>query len=337
MALARFAVVAAAVTALVLITGSGRLGSATRDAPRPEPIAVTHPAAGLGAAVAGFGDVWVDDRARQRLLRVDTGSGHTKAAIPVDGRIALAASRRAIWALPSGGGYGAGLRGPLLRIDPRTDRVTARIPLGADSPSAPLGFGVQATAGGVWVWGPHEILRIDARGRRDAAPQAAGRIAVGYEHGELTGLAAGARTLVAGTADGRLLFFDPRSGRRTRTARVPFPKPSPRALSEGRLLFTASGTVGAVELATARVAWTRRLGFRAGATLGADGLVWVYSSAEHEHGDRVTALRLATGRVVTSLILPAFGSTGIAVGAGRVSIATAGGALLTLTRPAADV
>ena len=331
MALARPAVVVA-VIALVLSAGGGRLGSATRERPHSEPIAVSHPAAGLGAAVAGFGDVWVDDRARQRLLRIDDRSGRVRAAIPVDGRIALAASGRAIWVLQSGGGYGAGLRGPLLRIDPRSARVSARIPLGARPGSAPLGFGVQAAAAGVWVWGPHDILRIDGREGRIAA-----QIAVGYAHGELTGLAAGAGRLVAGTADGHLLFFDPRSGRRTSAAHLAFRKPVPRAIARGRLVFTASGAVGALELADARIAWTHRFGFRAGATLGRDGLVWVHSSAEHENGDRVTALRLASGRVVTSRIVPAFGSTGIAVGAQRVAVATAGGALVTLTPPAREV
>jgi hypothetical protein len=54
---------------------------------------------------------------------------------------------------------------------------------------------------------------------------------------------------------------------------------SPAALSRGYVLFTAAGTVGAVDLTTERVAWRRRLAFRAGATLGGHGLVWVHSSA----------------------------------------------------------
>jgi len=303
-----------------------------RDVPRTEPITVSHPADGLGAAVAGFGDLWVDDRARERLLRLDGRSGRVRAAVPVDGRIALAAAGRSVWALQSGGGYGLGLRGPLLRIDPRSDHVRARIPLTTDAGDSALGFGVQAGAGGVWVWGPHDILRIGRRAERVSA-----RISVGDEHGELTGLAVGAGQLAAGTADGHVLFFDARTGTRTRIVRVAFLKPSPRALAGGRLLFTASGAVGALDVAAGRVDWIRRLGFRAGAALGSDGLVWAHSAAMHERGDRITALRLATGHVVTSRVVPAFGSTGIAVGAGRVTIATAGGALLTLTPPGLDV
>jgi hypothetical protein len=135
-----------AVAALCLIRGSSPPG-APEDGRTREGITVWRPAEGLGAVVAGFGDVWVDDRARERLLRVDGGSGRIRAAIPVDGRLALGTGTRAVWALQSGGGYGLGLRGPLLRIDPRTNRVRARIPLGAASGHAVLGFGVQAAVG----------------------------------------------------------------------------------------------------------------------------------------------------------------------------------------------
>jgi outer membrane protein assembly factor BamB len=292
---------------------------------------VLRPADALGAVVAGFGDVWVDDRARERLLRVDARNGRVRAAIPVDGRVALATGPRDVWVLQSGGEYGFGKRGPLLRVDPRTGRVVARIPLVTAAGRSVLGFGVAAAGRDVWVWGPRDILRIDGRARRVTL-----RIAIGDRHGELTGFAAGTRQLVAGTADGHLLRFDDRTGERTSVVRVARGRVSPAALTRGYVLFTASGgVVGAVDLATERVAWRRRPGFRAGATLGRDGLVWVHSAAMHEHGDRVTALRPATGGVVTTAILPAFSSTGVAVGADHVAIATAGGRLVVLDRVAA--
>jgi outer membrane protein assembly factor BamB len=313
-----------AVAALCLIRGGSPPG-VPGEGGSPGGITVWRPAGGLGAVVAGFGDVWVDDRVRERLLRVDNASGRIRAAIPVDGRVALAAAKRSVWALQSGGGYGLALRGPLLRIDPRTNRVAARIPLGAASGRPVLGFGVHAAGRDVWVWGPRDILRIGARAGRVTS-----RIAVAEDHGELTGFVAGVRRVVAGAADGHLLVFDARTGSRAPAVRVAHAGPSPKALSGRRLLFTTSGVVGAVDLATGRVAWERRLGFRAGATLGSDGLVWVHSAATHERGDRVSALRLGTGQIVSSRMVPAFGSTGIAVGVGRVSIATAGGALLVL-------
>jgi outer membrane protein assembly factor BamB len=314
-----------AVAALCLIGGEPRPGAPPRERPPRDGIVVLRPADALGALVAGAGDLWVDDRARERLLRIDPGSGSIRAALPVDGRVALAAGDGAVWALQSGGGYGIGLRGPLLRVDPATDRVRARIPLVTASGGSVLGFGLEPAGRDVWVWGPRDILRIDGRAARVTA-----RIAVRGDHGELTGLAAAGGQLVAGVADGHLLRFDARTGRRTGASRVALRRPSPRALGHGRLLLTASGVVAVFDLRARRVAWKRRLGFRAGAVLGRDGLVWVHSAAVDEPGDRVTALRLATGRVVTSRIVPGFGSTGIAAGAGQVSIATAGGRLLLL-------
>jgi hypothetical protein len=314
-----------AVAALSLLGGDSPPGTPAPDARRSDHILVLHPADGLGAVVAGFGDVWVDDRARERLLRVDGRSGRVRAAIPVDGRVALATGPRDVWVLQAGGEHGLGKRGPLLRIDPRTGRIRARIPLVTDSGRSVLGFGVWAAGRDVWVWGPRDILRIDGRAGRVTL-----RIAIGDDHGELTGFAAGARELVAGSADGHLLRFEGRTGKRTSVVGVAHGRVSPTALSRGYLLFTASGVVGAVDLSTARVAWRRRLGFRAGATLGRNGLVWVHSAAIHERGDRVTGLRLATGGVVTTRLLPVFGATGVAVGAGHVAIPTAGGHLVVL-------
>ena len=303
-----------AVALLGLMTDGSAPAPAPPAKPPPQRLVVVHPADGLGAIAAGFGDLWVDDRSRERLLRVDGRSGRVRAEIPVDGRVALTAGTDDIWALQSGGGYGIGLRGPLLRIDPRTDRVRERIALGPGM----LGFGVQTAGRSVWVWGPHAILRIDPRAGRVAA-----RIDVGARHGELTGFAASGARLLAGAADGHLLRFDARTGRRTGVQAFPLRRPSLRAFADGRVLVTAAGVVGAL-------AWRRRLGFRAGATVTGDGLVWAHSSALHEPGDRVTALRLATGRIVTSGIVPAFGTTGIAVVRGQVALATAGGSLLLL-------
>src|SRR5687767_15046844 len=121
MDLRRVAVVLA-VAALSLVGGDSPPDAPAPDAHRSDHISVLHPADGLGAVVAGFGDVWVDDRARERVLRVDARSGRVRAAIPVDGRVALAAGPRDVWVLQSGGEYGLGKRGPLLIIDPRTEQ-----------------------------------------------------------------------------------------------------------------------------------------------------------------------------------------------------------------------
>jgi hypothetical protein len=285
-----------------------------------------RPADALGAIVAAGNNLWADDRARQRLLRIDGRTGRVRVAIPVDGRLALSATARDVWALPRGRGYGRGLRGPLLRVDADTGRVRARIPLVVRPGGGVLGFGVQAAGRNAWIWGPHDIFRVNGRSGRVTR-----RVTVADVHGELSGFVAVGNRLVAGTADGRIVAFDARTGRRLHIVPVGLADPAPTAVRGDLVLYTASGVVGAVRLANGRVVWRRRLGFRAGAVLGGDGLVWVQSSALHDAGDRVTALELRTGRVVTSGVLPVFGSTGIAAQSGRLSIATAGGRVVQLT------
>ena len=315
--------------ALLAFAGLALISDGAPGAPelqplRPDRIAVLHPAGSLGTVVAGFGDLWIDDRTRQRLLRVDGRSGHVEAEIPIDGRVALSVGGGEVWALQAGDGYGVGLGGPVLRIDPRSNRVRARIPLAPRTGRSRLGLGIHADGRGAWVWGPHEILRIDRRAATE-------RIAIGEAHGQLSGLTTTAGEVVAGTADGHILRFDARTGTRIADFRVPVRTPSPKAVSRRLLLYTSPGVAAAVDLASGVGRWRRMLGFRTGATLAGDGLVWVHSSAVGEPGDRITALRLANGGVVTTGVVPAFGSTGIAVSGGRVSVATAGGQLLVLT------
>jgi streptogramin lyase len=156
-----------ALAALCLIRGSSPPG-APEDGRARGGITVWRPAEGLGAVVAGFGDIWVDDRARDRLLRVDGGSGRIRAAIQVEGRLALAVATRAVWALQSGGGYGLGLRGPLLRIDPRTNRVVATIPTPVSGENASIAFG----EGAVWVTSGQAngvVYRVDPAANRVTA------------------------------------------------------------------------------------------------------------------------------------------------------------------------
>jgi sugar lactone lactonase YvrE len=269
---------------------------------------------------AGHRDLWVDDRARERLIRVDGTDGRALAAIPVRGRMAVSSGPTAVWALQSGGDYGIGLRGPLLRVDPRTSRVRARVPLGGA-----LAFGVLARGRNVWIWGPRDVLRVDPRTNRVAQ-----RIRVSDAHGELRGLAVRGGELIAAAADGRLLRFDARTGRRAGSVPAPLPAPAVRATLGRRLVLSSHGTVALVSPRTGRVVWRRRLGFRAGAVVRAGGLLWVHSAARDDPGDRLTALEPATGEVRATQLLPAFGTTGMVFQGGRLWVAAAGGRVLAV-------
>jgi hypothetical protein len=308
--------------ALIVGTAAFSRGEAVPQPVRPLPgtIAILHPGEGLGAVSGGAGDAWVDDRWHERLLRIDHRTGAVIARLPVRGRLALAEGAGSVWALESGGGYGRGLRGPLLRIDPRSNRVTARIPLPA------LGFAVTVAKDGVWVWGPDHVMRV-AGGR--VAPV----IPVADEDvGETTGFARlGVEALIT-TADGHLLRFDAGNGSVLDSVRLPFTEPSLQLADRERLIVAAEGEVAAVDPDTDMVLWRTPLGFRVGGVVEADGALWAYGANVHDAGDRVWKLDPATGAVLGRVLLPAFGTVGMAVIGDTIWVTTASGSVLVLRR-----
>lgn len=326
-ALAVAAALAVLVLALVLprpLT-DGRPGRGAAQ-PLPEGTSIVRPADGLGTAVAGYGDVWIDDRADDHLLRVRSPDGRVLARIPTRGRVALAVGAGGVWALQSSRGFGPYLRGPVLHVDPRTNRVRARVALRAPSGDGVLGIGVIVDRDRVWVWGPRDILRIDPR-----ADRVAQRIRVDDRHGDLTSLAARGGRLIAASADGTLQRIDARTGAFRGATRMPFIDPQIRASVGSRLVITSRGVLAAIEPGTGRVAWSRRLGFRAGSVVHAYGLLWTHSADFHEPGDRLSGFDPATGERVTTSFLPAFGTTGIVSVRGRLLAPTSSGRLLVIT------
>jgi outer membrane protein assembly factor BamB len=285
------------------------------------------PAEGLGAATAGWGDAWMDDRWRQSLLRLDGTSGRVVARLRVDGRVALSAGGGALWALQSGGGYGRELRGPLLRIDPIANRVAARIPLRTSTGEPVVGFGVLAADGDVWVWGPLAVLRIDPRANR--AVQA---FAVAPTGRELTGAALADRQLVATTTDGRLMRFDRRTGVTVAPGAVAGTDLELRAATDRRLLLASHGSLLAVDSGTGSMLWRRRLGFRIGEMLGHGRVLLAHGSALGDAGDRLWAIDAATGRVLHSVVLPAFGTRDMVAVNGALWVACAGGTVIVIPK-----
>lgn len=226
----------------------------------------------------------------------------------------------------------------LLRLDPRTRAVEARIPLGMPT------F-VDAAAGSVWALGANRLLRIDPSSNRVVAAIPApgsgardgvvlgGRGAVWIVYPDrlarvdlrrnaiiLTvpvsrggfkaiGAASDGRILHVARGDGRLLRVDPRTGTTLSSVRGPV----------GRLLGAAGGTVFvagekgvvAVDAASGRTRWARDVGpVNDGVLRG--GTLWVHAS---EKRDRLWRIDAGTGRVTGSLALPEFGATSmVAVG-----------------------
>ena len=109
--------------------------------------------------------------------------------------------------------------------------------------------------------------------------------------------------------------------RRRRSRKQKFPPP-PRA----RRL------VAAVDPGTGAPLWRTRLGFRVGAALEAGGVLWAFGANLRDPGDRVWKLDPATGRRLGSVLLPDFGTTGMAVLGGTLWVTTADGRVLVLPR-----
>jgi outer membrane protein assembly factor BamB len=308
---------AAVVVGVLIAAAAGIPHGERRPFLLPGAITTLQPADGLGAVVGGQGDaVW-----GERLLRLDRDSGRVVARLPVQGRLALAAGDRFTWALQSGGGYGRGLRGPLLRIDPATNRVMARIPLPV------LGFGLLARGDGVWVWGPDDLLQVD--GRTDRIVR---HIVLSDARGEATGFALIDGDPAVTTADGHLVRYDPRTGAEREAVTLPFAAPALQDESGRRSVVTTGGAVAAVDSRTGRTMWRTRLGFRIGAVLEAGGALWAFGANVRDPGDRVWKLDPATGAKLGSVLLPDFGTTGMAVLGGTLWVTTANGRVLVLPR-----
>jgi outer membrane protein assembly factor BamB len=217
--------------------------------------------------------------------------------------------------------------GPLFRIDPATNRVTARIPLRTGSGEPLVGFGVLVGAGGAWVWGPSEVTRIDPSSGRVVRVLSAG--ADGFE---LTGAVLHAGGLLAVAADGGLVRFD----RRRRVSRgAPEPALATADLLAAigdHVLAAVDGTLIAADASTGRVLWRRALGFRVSTVIEAGGVLLAHGGSLGDQGDRVWAIEPATGRVLASTVLPSFGTTGMVVAGGSLWFATSAGELIVLPR-----
>jgi sugar lactone lactonase YvrE len=214
------------------------------------------------------------------------------------------------WVGAAAGSVWALGRDRLLRIDPSTNRIVKSIPSGGAAPGIVLDGG-----GVVWMAYPQALLRVDLR--RYAITRTVPVSRVGYK--ALDAISDG-RVLYVARGDRRLLRIDARSGKGISTVRAPV----------GRLLGVAGGTVfvggesglAAVDAATGRTRWTRDIGANDGVLR--DGTLWVHAS---DRRDRLWRLDAATGHVTGSLALPEFGAASVVAVGEQVWTMSTGGDL----------
>jgi streptogramin lyase len=255
-------------------------------------------------------------------------------------------------------------KGRILRVDPRSRRVTASIPVGAN-PRITAGagavwavvgtrvdqrlvkvdprrnrvtarvklrsdvtaFGVQILRGVPWVIAPEGVLRIDP---------ASGKItryipSPVTESFDLTGADDGRWVL---TRDHRLLRFDLLTGRRSRELAVRLPNaqgvvPTP----EGPVFVTPDGQIARASLADGRLAWRHKVGsgfqvipLLIGSTL------WVHATGNTSGRDHLVAIDLTSGETLSETTLPEFGATASAAVGKELWITTPNGKVMVIKR-----
>jgi PQQ-like domain len=330
-AIGHSALPAAAVTATVaaaIAMAAFFLVSGTEQRPvaPPEVVAELTVADTLGSTFAAYGSVWMNDTTRDELLRVEPDSRRVAGRMPVNGELSLGAGAGALWALQEGSPRGGfELHGPLLRIDPNTNRVTARIALRTPEGQPFAGYEVLADRDDVWVGGAGGALRVDPRTNRVTQAVAAPDELISSD------FALARSGLWAITEDGRLLRFDSRTG--TILSDVRLALPGALDLSGGpedALLATLPDGLARIDPDTGRVLWRTRLGQRVNTWTAAGGLIWARSTGQGH--DRLTALEPDTGNVLTRLELDDFGGTGIAPINKELWLSTVGGNVVILRR-----
>jgi outer membrane protein assembly factor BamB len=257
-------------------------------------------------------------------------------------------------------------RGDVLRVDPRTRRVVARIHVGAEVQLAAGGgsvwavvdattgigpllridprtnriaarIGVRLTAypGGsgvlvgrqVWVIGQTEAIRVDpARGRIAGTVRA--RRAFQFTNAALLG-----GQVWLGTGDGRLIRYDDRTGRRLGGA--PWRVRGALFPSLGRFVVLGDRTVTLVEPVTGRALWRSALAraplrdLQVAALAG--GRAYLVGRDGPAPRDRLLAVDARDGRVAPPLSVPEFGTIGmVGDGGRRVWLLTSGGRVVVV-------
>ena len=322
---------AAVLLAIVVALGGLRWGG-DETVSNPKVIVNVPLADNLGFLAPGFGSVWAADVKRQVILRVDPRTRAVQAEIPTGGDPnafggdpTINTGAGAVWAIAHHPGTDGGHR--VLRVDPRTNTVTARVTLPAAQ--APLVLDVQIIDGRPWAItsrGAIELDPVTARPRRFVRiPHPAGEPyplwTTGGPGGELLVL----------TREGRIDRYDLSDGRRTGSLRVRLAGtvaviPTP----DGLVYVTRDGELARADATDGRLAWHRQLGNMVAPPLIIGRTLWTHGSDVAGGRDRLVAVDLRSGRVLSSTGLPEFGVAGMADVGGDVWLSTPAGKVMVV-------
>lgn len=178
----------------VWIASNGRIDKFVRG--ESDPVVSATPDAPCGVAAVDFNAVWIADCKERAIHRINRFDGNRVALIRTgladsSGLLRLATGAGSVWVLSDAAGE-------LVRVDPRTNAVSARIAVATDSFAAAFGFG------SLWITNSraNTVQRINPRTNRVVAT-----IAVGPSPGPLaTGEGA---VWILDRGDGSVTRIDP--------------------------------------------------------------------------------------------------------------------------------
>ena len=325
--------VAALLVAAVVAIGGLRWGGEDDTVSNPKVIGTVPLADNLGWISSGFGSVWVADTNRQVLLRVDPQTRRVQAEIRTGGDSnaqggdpMVAVGSDAVWAIARRPGADGGHR--ILRIDPQTNRITARATLPADQ--APLIFDLQTVDGRPWVLTLRGAIEIDPAtgrpGRFVAIDPSADE-----DFPQWSIIAEGELWVL--TRLQRIDRYDLGTGRKASSLPVRLAGtyaivPSPAGL----FLSGPNGELARAGDTDGRISWRRQVGNTSTIPLVLEDRIWVHASDVAGGRDRLVEMDPRTGRVLSSTGLPEFGVAGMTPVGRDIWITTPGGKVM-IVRP----
>jgi outer membrane protein assembly factor BamB len=310
------ATVIAGLVVAAAVYGLARFSSNDTAPAGPKVVTRISPAGGLDVIVPAFGSAWLADTDSQTLLRMDPQTRRVTTRFPLGGRLSIAAGRDALWVgvTKSGGAF------RLLRIDPRTNRIVARL----RTPDVPGGSGFAGPVivrDNVWVVSAEAATRIDPRNGHALAIVQTGHNGYGTRS-----LAVVDGDLWVQISDGRLLRLDGATGRRKATFHLPDGNLVGDFAMNG-LFVVDENTLSRMDPRTFRVLWRTPIA-SIGPGVAAGGKLWV--EAPDRQGDRVLTVDPRTGSVIDSVHVGEFGAQWMAPVGSEVWMTTAGGRVIIL-------
>jgi len=302
---------AAAAAAVALAVGT--LNTPSRHEPTtraPQIVARLAVADQGGPLSSAYGSLWTSDNTGVLRLGPD---GSIVARIPIKGDINDAyAGTGGMWAMTDE---------RLYRIDPRTNRIVARIPLPPPSRS----FIAVTTDGAVWVVNSDLALQIDLTTNRTGR-----RVSLDRGGEAPSGFANEPGRVYMLRRDGLLETLDSRTFGRIALIRPQLTDPLVGA-AHGEIFQQTGAGMSAADARTGKLLWRTNLGTRTvNGVIEGIGALWVQGTPVNGSRDQLWKLDPRSGRVLAALKLPDFGTSSMVTARGRVWIMSSGGKLTAI-------